>query len=60
MRSRLGLSRTEAELTTSLRLGEALWLIGRRSFLVQHRLSNLERSLVYTDWRMVEKPTVAV
>ncbi len=56
LRSRLGLSRTEAELTTTLRLGEALWLVGRRSFLVQHRLSQVERELVYTDWRMVEHP----
>jgi hypothetical protein len=54
LRSRLGLSRTEAELTTTLRLGEALWIVGRRSFLVQHRLSQAERELVYTDWRMVE------
>jgi len=54
LRSRLGLSRTEAELSTTLRLGEALWLVGRRSFLVQHRLSQIERELVYTDWRMVD------
>jgi hypothetical protein len=59
LRSRLGLGRTEAELTTSLRLGEALWIVGRRSFLVQHRLSEIERSLVYTDWRMVEKQKAA-
>ena len=54
LRSRLGLSRTEAELTTTLRLGEALWMVGRRSFLVQHRVSQVEREVVYTDWRMVE------
>ena len=50
-----GLSRTEAELTTTLRLGEALWMVGRRSFLVQHRLTQIESDLVYTDWRMVEQ-----
>ena len=33
----------------TLRLGEALWMVGRRSFLVQHRLSQIERELVYTD-----------
>jgi hypothetical protein len=59
LRSRLGLGRTEAELTTSLRLGEALWIVGRRSFLVQHRLSEIERSIVYTDWRMAEKREAA-
>ena len=29
-------------------------MVGRRSFLVQHRLSQIERELVYTDWRMVD------
>jgi hypothetical protein len=54
LRSRLGLSATEAELTSGLRAGEALWALGQRSFLVQHRSSQLERELVFTDWRMVE------
>lgn len=57
LRSRLGLSATEAELTTTLRAGEALWVLGQRSFLVQHRSSQLERELVFTDWRMVENPS---
>lgn len=52
LRSQLGLTATEAELTTTLRAGEALWVIDRRSFLVQHRVSSIERPLVYTDWRM--------
>ncbi|HEX8958379.1 MAG TPA: hypothetical protein VF770_01000 [Solirubrobacterales bacterium] len=56
LRSRLGLGATEAELTTTLRAGEALWVVGRRSYLVQHHVSMLERSLVYTDWRMVDEP----
>jgi hypothetical protein len=54
LRSRLGLSATEAELATTLRPGEALWVVGRRSFLVQHHVSNFERRLIYTDWRMAE------
>jgi hypothetical protein len=53
LRNLLGLSATEAELVPTLRRGEALWQVGRRSFLVQHRLSSIERSLVDTDARMV-------
>ena len=40
LRSRLGLTATETELVPTLRRGEALWQVGRRSFLVQHRLSS--------------------
>jgi hypothetical protein len=54
LRSRLGLSKTEAELVTTLRAGEALWVVGQRSFLAQHRISQVERELVFTDWRMVD------
>jgi hypothetical protein len=53
VRELLGLSATETELLPTLRVGEALWVLGRRSFLVQHRLSRLERQLVDTDARMV-------
>jgi type IV secretory pathway VirB4 component len=53
LRNLLGLSATEAELVPTLRRGEALWLVGRRSFLVQHRLSSIEQGLVDTDARMV-------
>jgi type IV secretory pathway VirB4 component len=53
LRNLLGLSATEAELVPTLRRGEALWLVGRRSFLVQHRLSSIELGLVNTDARMV-------
>lgn len=49
-----GLSGTEAELTTTLRPGEALWQVGARSFLVGHRCSQIEREIVFTDWRMVD------
>jgi type IV secretory pathway VirB4 component len=48
----LGLSSTEAEVVPQLRRGAALWKVGARSFLVQHRLSPLEVSLVDTDGRM--------
>lgn len=53
LRNLLGLSATEAELVPTLRRGEALWVVGRRSFLVQHRLSSIEQELVDTDARML-------
>ncbi|HYQ78797.1 MAG TPA: hypothetical protein VEP91_06780 [Solirubrobacterales bacterium] len=59
LRNLLGLSRTEAELVPTLRRGEALWQVGRRSFLVQHRLSTIEQSLVDTDARMVRRKALA-
>jgi hypothetical protein len=52
-RELLGLSDTEAELLPHLRRGWALWKVGPRSFLVQHRLSAHERELVDTDARML-------
>jgi hypothetical protein len=52
----LGLSSTEAEILPHLRRGVALWKVGTRSFLVQHRLSPLETSLVDTDARMTGEP----
>lgn len=55
LRGLLGLSATETELVPTLRRGEALWQVGRRSFLVQHRLSEMERELVDTDARMVDR-----
>jgi type IV secretory pathway VirB4 component len=57
LRNLVGLSATEAELVPTLRRGEALWVVGRRSFLVQHRLSSFERELVDTDARMVRHAT---
>jgi hypothetical protein len=51
-RELLGLSDTEAELLPHLRRGWALWKVGQRSFLVQHRLSSFEREIVDTDARM--------
>jgi hypothetical protein len=52
LRSELGLSETETELTMSLRLGEALWVVGETSELVQHRMSSLEHELTFTDEQM--------
>ncbi len=48
----LGLSSTEVELVPHLQRGVALWKVGGRSFLVQHRLSSVETVLVDTDARM--------
>ena len=48
----LGLSSTEAELVPHLGRGVALWKVGTRSFLVQHRLSPHEVDIVDTDARM--------
>jgi hypothetical protein len=50
--SLLGLSSTEAEIVPHLRRGVALWKVGPRSFLVQHRLSPLETDIIDTDARM--------
>ena len=49
----LGLTATEAELVTQLRRGMALWKVGQRSFLVEHRLASGERWLTDTDQAMV-------
>jgi len=53
LRNFLWFTATEAELVPTLRRGEALWQVGRRSFLVQHRLSSFEQRIVDTDARMV-------
>jgi len=50
----LGLTTTEAELVTQLRRGTALWKVGRRSFLVEHRLASGEQWLTDTDQAMAE------
>ena len=52
LRSQLGRSESEAELVIGARPGEAVWVVGRRSFLVSHRVSSIERPAVFTDWRM--------
>jgi hypothetical protein len=50
----LGLTGTEAGLVSSLQRGTALWKVGRRSFLVEHRLARGEYGLVDTDRAMAE------
>jgi hypothetical protein len=52
----LGLTDTEADLVSTLRRGTALWKVGRRSFLVEHRLGTAERWLVDTDHAMADAP----
>ena len=53
-RELLGLTSVEAAILPELDPGIALWKVGRRSFLVQHRLSALEAELVDTDARMLD------
>ena len=56
-----GLSTTEAALIGSLSKGEALWLVGGRSFRVQHVISDVEWALVRTDRAMLdEQPPTAL
>jgi hypothetical protein len=50
----LGLTGTEADLVSTLSRGTALWKVGRRSFLVEHRLGRGERWLVDTDRAMAD------
>jgi len=52
-RELLGLTQTEVDQIPTLERGEALWRVGRRSFIVQHRLDPvLEREIVDTDANM--------
>jgi type IV secretory pathway VirB4 component len=48
----LGLTSTEADLLPRLPRGVALWKVGQRAFLVEHRLGRDEAALVDTDRRM--------
>jgi type IV secretory pathway VirB4 component len=54
-REALGLTSLEARLLPTLDPGVALWKLGARSFLVQHRLSARETELVDTDGRMRDR-----
>lgn len=54
-REALGLTSLEARLLPTLDPGIALWKLGSRSFLVQHRVSTREAQLVDTDGRMRER-----
>jgi hypothetical protein len=52
-RELLGLTQTEVDQIPTLERGEALWRVGRRSFIVQHRLEPIaEREIVDTDANM--------
>ena len=52
-RELLGLTQTEIEQIPMLERGEALWRVGRRSFIVQHRIDPmLEKEIVDTDANM--------
>jgi type IV secretory pathway VirB4 component len=48
-RSLLGLTDREARLVSMLSPGQALWRVGRRSFVVAHHRSEIERRLTDTD-----------
>jgi hypothetical protein len=55
-RELLGLTQTEVDQIPSLERGEALWRVGRRSFIVQHRLEPIaEREIVDTDANMATR-----
>jgi type IV secretory pathway VirB4 component len=51
-RDLLGLSDVEAELLPRLPRGVALWKVGLRTFLIEHKLGRAERAFVDTDSRM--------
>jgi hypothetical protein len=51
----LGLTSTESELLPHLPRGMALWRVGERSFVVEHRLSRDDARLVDTDAAMRER-----
>lgn len=55
-----GLTETEAQLIRTLRIGEALWLVGGRSFRVQHVVSDIEAALVKTDRAMLDSQPTAL
>lgn len=55
-RELLELNDTEARLVPQLGRGVALWRVGGRSRLVEHRIGAAERGMVDTDARMRERP----
>jgi len=52
----LGCSREELEILPRLRRGVALWVVGRRRFLVEHLLGPDEVAVVDTDGRLLGRP----
>jgi hypothetical protein len=53
----LGLTTTERELLTDLDVGEGLWHIGKRGFVVQHQMTTDELAVFDTTARMSGKPS---
>ena len=51
-RELIGLTGTEVDHVADMPVGGALWKVGRRSFVVEHRISAAERALIDTDGRM--------
>lgn len=51
----LGLTTTEKELLTDLDVGEGLWRIGKRGFVVQHQMTTQELSIFDTTSRMTAR-----
>jgi len=51
----LGLSSTEIGQLSELDMGEGLWRIGERSFMVRHLCTSAELALFDTNARMIEK-----
>jgi hypothetical protein len=58
--SKLGRSRTEAELLPLLRRAEALWVVGTGSYLNHHRISQFEAEITDTDALMERRGGRAV
>jgi type IV secretory pathway VirB4 component len=54
-REPLGLTSVEADLLPDLSPGIALWKVSSRGYIVQHRLSDIERPIVDTDGSMVDQ-----
>ena len=48
-RELLGLTEAEAHILPQLGPGQALWQVGRRSFVVQHYRSRIEAHMTSTD-----------
>lgn len=52
LRDDLGRSETETELTMTLGVGEALWVIEKHADLVRQRMSSFEQEISFTDEQM--------
>ncbi|MGD9734729.1 MAG: VirB4 family type IV secretion system protein [Solirubrobacterales bacterium] len=55
-RDLVGLTGTEIDHIATMPRGAALWKVGQRSFVVEHRLSRAEYALIDTDGRMRTNP----